>query len=434
MKSLFITILGALLLIFNINYSMDSVTFITDDLHEIQVDRILVSYLKTIESSIADTEDAFNSSIEIPVSFENCMLIFPLLSIINEMNADVCYSQLRKRLFQERTISASKCIELLNAANFLNCTTLIDFFLTLLAEDVVKKMDKYSQDSMLEWILKFDIPYELSVGLGRKIIEYNSDNNELFASVSKFLENKHVVACTFSADKKLCAYVEGKEITVIDRETGVPLWSRKQSLGTIKELCFLPDGLSIAFAAYVNSDISIQIHSLETKKNTARFFVNNKENKEIKMLSFSKNSKFMLLSLCNDEYLKFNLKNSDKAYEIFRSKKNSGPIFYTTAGDLVADPTSEYKKKLGVLCATNTTLIHELYKLPAEYAFLFIKIIQDSVDSVALETEFSQDPLACAHFTTMIQRNPGINKSLINLNALLRNYDPIENSSWCTIS
>lgn len=395
-----------LLLVINVNYNMEYITTVTKDKKEFKI------YKRFFSTVFKDSDDMLeDNKFEIPIKSKTFMVLLPLLDIIDETeDVNEQKIQLKNRILQENSLSVMQSIKLLNAANFINSEPLLNFFLNYFSEIILKESEESSLDNLFKAVERFDIPEELSLLIGRKIISKHSKNmiNDTYA-VKEIIKNKKIVALAFSSDKSLFAYAEDKNgVIIADAKTGTCIGNFAQGNEPIKDICFSGDGLTVAAVTQVKSKSIIRIFSIEEKKCFESFYLTDCA---IDALSFSLNSKVLLASTGDNEIIKCNVKNVKKELSVFVFENGSvGPHVYNKKGIIVANPLLLCKKKIALWSLTNGELFKDLKKLKAEYALLFVMIAKKAASSEKFN--FSKSPYAQERYNKMIQQNKSIQTCL----------------------
>ncbi len=413
----------SLLLVFNASYTMDYITTVTKDAKEFSIHKMSINSSKTFLHVIDDSDVIQYDKFFVPIKSKNFIALLPLLDIVAKCHdAHEQKNLLKDRFFQENDRTIVRCIKLLNTVNFLNCEPLINFFLNYLSEVIIAEADHNSIEDVFNWVASFDIPYELSVLLGQKIVSKHL-KTKAYDEVRESIKNKKIVALAFSADKSLCAYAElGRGVTIINVRTGQIIYDKiARYVHTIKDICLSPDGSKIALVSQGELHAAIHIYSVETQKRITKFVA---KNAHVSTVSFSLNSKLLLASTWDNELIRYNVRKPEKEARFFKCVEESGPYVFDKEGKVVSDHQILCKKKLATWFLTYRSLANSLKNLKAEYALLFVMIGKKAAYSDTLS--FSNSPEAQAGYREMI-KDPV-------LYSCLKEHVILDKNAFCVIS
>ncbi len=249
---------------------MSEITLKTNDGVQFTLERSSAEQSTVLLNMINDTdennaEEASELSEIGSVEFGIIASIFALLAQNNQAPMADKVAEVFKNL-DALKLSNEMLITILNSANCLNCEALLDGCAQVIARNIMVQFKTTNIEVMQQWCSQFNIPYELSMLIGKHLAQrYNLLHQaELSPLLYEALKNRIVSSYSFSNDKNLL-------VVALDGCSEIKVWNIKD--GTlvsslpcrtcVKAFSFSPNNEKLAVAS---EDNVVRIWQLNTQK------------------------------------------------------------------------------------------------------------------------------------------------------------------------
>lgn len=381
----------SLLVIFSITMlkgmEPDSVSIITNDGHTIQLTRKIFQNLKAASSLLGGYEST--DTIPLPgISAELFIQVVDLLGLINDQDSFGKNLETLIESLQGNETPVAKYVELLNAANYLNFQELLQACVTVLAERVLKTLDPAKPiDPLLHWVTELDVPQELSVLLGQKILQRAGFYPfvVLPQAIKDFLKNEETTAFTYSPNRRFfaCA-IKGKGIYIWKTDPAELVHTITQE-NTVYSLAFSFDNTLLAVSSINPQGWDVMyVWDLKDQSPSKVNLSSDLRYAHIFSSSIAPDNKDIVINYTNDIISIRSLEDKHDAYELER-RKFKNPLVYNQKGELVQKVINNYNRLIHTLYLHDSSkfnelsLRNELKKLGAEDALLFLWIFKNII-------------------------------------------------------